>query len=92
MHRVLTNGDLKVGHWYIAESKAIYDNGARSAPIPLRVGIQGEVKYLGDRIWATDDNNQALEKYNIFGPLDFIQDIYDVEMNEAECGAEASVS
>ena len=92
MHRILTNDDLEIGKWYIIQNKTAFSNGEMSAPRPELVREVTGRKYIGNRQWAMDDNNQALDNYDIYGPLDLKADVEYVRQNEAECLAEARQS
>lgn len=71
MKKIETNDELEIGKYYICKSKIIYQNGERSDVIyPLKCDKISGRKYIGDKLWAMEENSQALEKYNIYGPLD----------------------
>ena len=72
MKRITELDDLIVGKDYLMRSKMKYDNGEKSTLIyATKVKEVSGHKYIGDRIWALPDNNQALDKYDVFGPVDF---------------------
>ena len=52
-------------------SKMIFDNGFRSSQMLIHRyrNLEDSRAYFGDRIWAFDGNNQAMEKYDIYGPV-----------------------
>jgi hypothetical protein len=58
----------------------VYDNGEKSNFITVTQvkEIDGR-KYILDKLWAMDDNNQALEKYNIYGPIDLAKNIENIK-------------
>jgi len=71
MRRIYKNSDLQVGETYLCVSTMVYDNGKTSDYKGfLRCGEMLNKKFIGNNIWAEDDNNQALERYKIFGPID----------------------
>ena len=73
------NSQLEPGKYYICHCKMIYDNGNRSDSIyPLKCDEISGRKFIGSNIWAMDDNNQALEKYDIYGPLELEEMIKDL--------------
>ncbi len=71
MKRILSNDELIVGQNYIARSKT---NGTHPGYQPVaevtKVKELSGIKVIFDRMWATDDNNQALDRYEIYGPID----------------------
>lgn len=63
---ITTNADLEVGRYYHCFDKstiahAIHQCHRKEADAP---------KFLAGRIWADDNNNQALERWRIYGPID----------------------
>jgi len=71
MQRILSNDELIVGQNYIVRSKT---NGTNPGYQPVaEVTMVKELfgmKFIFNRMWATDDNNQALDHYEIYGPID----------------------
>ena len=81
MERILRNKDLEVGKNYIVRSKT---NGSNSnykpvAEVTMVKELSG-MKVIFDRIWATDDNNQALDRYEVYGPIDLDEMIIPIQM------------
>lgn len=70
MKIITSNDELEVGMYYWCRSKKPYVNGKHSITIQ-RVGCQGKWKYIGNRIWAEDENNQALKTFDILGPVEY---------------------
>ena len=67
MKKILTNDELEIGKEYWCKPKTTSFD-----PMVLRVGESSGIKYLGtNRIWASDNNNQALERYDIIGPIEY---------------------
>lgn len=69
MRHIASNSDLIIGKWYWCRNK-------RTGCIALeQCRVEGGLKYMGDNcIWALDDNNQALKRWDIVGvaaPPDF---------------------
>ena len=71
MNKINNLEELIDGEYYWMHSKVVYKNGERSSQILLqRYRDAGDGRaYFGDRIWAYDGNNQAMEKYDIYGPI-----------------------
>lgn len=65
MKLIQSNSELEVGREYWCKPKTTAFD-----PIVMRCSECGGIKYLGAGIWATDNNNQALEKYDIVGPIE----------------------
>jgi hypothetical protein len=71
MKKVEKLDELIDGEYYWMHSNMIFDNGSRSSQMLIqryRDHKDGRA-YFGDRIWAYDGNNQAMEKYDIYGPV-----------------------
>ena len=69
MKKILTNDDLEIGKEYWCKHKDVH---YKQHPEVMIVNETGNAKYLGHNyIWATDDNNQALEKFDIIGPIEY---------------------
>lgn len=66
MKKITNNDELEVGKEYWCKFKT-----SKSMPQLFKVGEQGGWKYIGSRIWATNENNQALEKFDIIGPVEY---------------------
>lgn len=61
---ITTNKELEPGKYYHCFLKS---TGKYSIQQCM---FNGETKYIGtNTIWADDDNNQALERWKIFGPI-----------------------
>jgi hypothetical protein len=71
---ITSNDQLEVGEYYHCLEKRL---GRDCLSIEQCKEDTGN-KYLGNRIWAKDDNNQALEKWFIWGPVEIkpIRTIY----------------
>lgn len=64
MNEIYINNHLEVGEYY-------HCFGKRRGEHSIHKCKQEEGhKYLAHRIWAEDDNNQALEKWRIIGPIE----------------------
>jgi len=71
MKKIKKLDELIDGEYYWMHSNMIFDNGSRSSQMLIqryRDHKDGRA-YFGDRIWAYDGNNQAMEKYDIYGPV-----------------------
>lgn len=66
MQLITTNKQLTVGrHYWCRNSKYPHFE-----PDILKVGEISGRKYIGTgKIWAMDENNQALERFDIVGPI-----------------------
>ena len=65
MKLIKTNSELVIGRHYWCQNKE------KPNDIELhkcRAGVSGWL-YFGNNIWAMDKNNQALERWNIVGPV-----------------------
>jgi len=60
--RIESNDQLEVGEHYHC-----FDRVTAKYSVE-KCSDEGE-KYLARKIWATDDNNQALERWDIYGPI-----------------------
>jgi len=81
MKRIMRNTDLEVGKNYIVRSKT---NGSNPnykpvAEVTMVKELSG-MKVIFDRMWATNDNNQALDRYKIYGPIDLDELIEPIQM------------
>ena len=58
--------DLEIGKWYWCFSKKFKDKKEiyKVEYMPSSVG-----KYIGANLWAEPENNQAMEKFKIYGPI-----------------------
>ena len=65
-NQILKNEDLIPEEYYWCISKKIPN--ARLQLLGCSLTPNGN-KMIGSRIWAMDENNQALEKYDIYGPI-----------------------
>jgi len=63
LKKITSVEDLEIGRYYYCEDKK---TGEKSIS---RVNSINAKKYIKDRIWEEPNNNQALEKYNIVGPI-----------------------
>ena len=70
MKKILKNEELMVGEYYWCKQKdTIFD------PTIEQVGKIQNIKYVGHgHIWAHNQNNQALNKWDMYGPLVFNPD------------------
>ena len=71
MNKINNLEELIDGEYYWMHSKMVYENGERSSQMLIqcyRDAGDGRA-YFGDHIWAYDGNNQAMEKYDIYGPV-----------------------
>jgi hypothetical protein len=69
MKHIQTNAELEVGRFYWTRYKA-KSNFIQLLECKSTGRMDGsEWKYLGDRIWAEDFNNQALPMWDIIGPV-----------------------
>ena len=71
MKKIETNDDLIVGLNYIVRAKTSHTNPDYKpvAEVTTVKELSG-MKAIFNRMWAMDDNNQALERYDIYGPID----------------------
>jgi len=77
MKKITTNSELEDSKYYWLCSKMIYDNGKKSdTKVISRFtrwddAPEGEESraFFEGRTWAMDSNNQALEKFDIYGPI-----------------------
>jgi len=83
MKRILRNADLEVGKNYIVRAKTnnIYPNYVPIVEVTIVKELSG-MKVIFDRLWATDDNNQALDRYEIYGPVDLEELIIPLQMED----------
>jgi hypothetical protein len=65
MQKITSSEELIVGKYYFCKPTNGLD------PIILNVGSFENKKFLGNRIWCTEDNPQAFEKFTIVGPIEF---------------------
>lgn len=65
MTKIVSNKKLMLGRYYWCQNKNHPDSWT-----PLQVGSTTGGKFIGNRIWCSDENNQGLQMYNIFGPID----------------------
>jgi len=65
MQKILKNEDLITGEWYWCIGKELYHDFS----IYEVISPNEDSKYLAERIWAMDNNSQALEKWDIYGPI-----------------------
>jgi len=73
MKKIKTISELEVGEWYITRSKTRYEKcNELPKPMPMKCDEISGRKYIGSNIWALEDNNQALEKYDVYGPFDLV--------------------
>ena len=81
MKRIMRNADLEVGENYIVRSKTNSSNPNYKpvAEVTMVKELSGK-KVIFNRLWATDDNNQALERYDIYGPIDLDELINPIQM------------
>ncbi len=66
--QITSNNDLEVGEYYHCFSIT----GSNSHEIlQCKASISPTItwKFLGERIWADDDNDQALKRWVIYGPI-----------------------
>ena len=82
MKKITTNDELKIGKNYLCRSKSRWDNHPKPDVEVLKIDITHDKKYLGDRIWAYDRNSQALEMYDIWGPIDLNDMVEDLVQDE----------
>lgn len=69
MKRILSNDELEIGKVYWCKAKNVH---YMPDPQALTVYETGGIKYISqNRIWADDNNNQALENYDIIGPIEY---------------------
>jgi len=47
----------------------------RANPEIVQCGTHGDRKYLGNRVWASEDNLQAFRRWKILGPVPVPDDI-----------------
>jgi hypothetical protein len=77
--------DLIVGKWYIIVSKLVYDNGVKSNKKEFTQVKNGSLgNYILNNLWAYPENNQGMEKYKIYGPIEINDILKDVEKNYPE--------
>ena len=70
MKKIENLEELKNGEYYWLVSKMIYDNGQHSnTKIIERFITDNPLPQFGNKIWAHEGNNQAMEKYDIYGPI-----------------------
>lgn len=72
MEKITSNKELKHGEYYWLCSKAVYDNGETSDLkfVKQFINFEGCCRpHFEGNVWAFDENNQALEKYDIYGPI-----------------------
>ena len=82
MQKITSNDQLIPGEWYWCISK----NFTNRMNIYEVVQLEDDTKYLAERVWATDHNSQALEKWDIYGPIPkpYLEvQIIDVEPNKS---------
>ena len=66
-NQILENSQLEVGKYYHCYTKT---TGRHSIELCKDGVCAGEPKYLANRIWADDNNNQALGLWDIYGPIE----------------------
>lgn len=64
-NKITENSELEAGKYYHCFTK-----GAQRHSIELCQEGLNAPKFLGQRIWADDDNNQALDRWDIYGPIE----------------------
>ena len=71
MKKIEKNSELIVGLNYIVRAKTSHTNPDYKpvAEVTTVKELSG-MKAIFNRLWAMDDNNQALERYDIYGPID----------------------
>ena len=71
LSKITDIGDLINDKYYWLVSKLVYDNGEHSkSKMIQKFRDHGDTPaYFGDRIWCYEDNNQAMENYDIYGPI-----------------------
>jgi hypothetical protein len=65
MQKILKNEDLIPGEWYWCRGKEPY----HEFQIHEVMVLIDDSKYIGNRVWAMDNNSQALEIFDIYGPI-----------------------
>jgi len=71
MKKIKNLDELIDGEYYWLHSKMVFDNGSRNPKLKIHQFIspvEGKA-YFDGYIWAHSDNNQAMEKYDIYGPI-----------------------
>jgi len=67
VNEIKSNDELKVGEYYHCFDRR---SGRHSIHKCEQNNIQGMKCLSRNRIWADDNNNQALEKWLIYGPVE----------------------
>lgn len=84
MKQITSNAELIPGNHYWCRDKRYGDVTLQECNQESYPNEQW--KYLGRRIWAMDDNNQALERWDIVGPLPKPAINFDEFVNHKDCG------
>lgn len=63
MKHITDNSQLKVGREYWCRIRG------QAFATPFVCHVRDGMRYLADHIWAEDSNNQALQRWEIFGPI-----------------------
>ena len=72
MKKINNLSELENDKYYWLCSNMVYDNGEKSKSMMIsKFRDHGDTHaYFGTgRIWAYEGNNQAMEKYDIYGPV-----------------------